>query len=205
MPPTSTPSPDEPTPTPEEAGPQLPPPPSPPSPQETPPQRLGVLPRLPAFLRPPSQQASPSASQSTVPPSPPTASSPVSTDRPPPPPPPPPAPKRETVPIKDLQDAVSQFADIAFVVLGAVVGPVVSRLKKKEHDKRDWTPTSEERAGVVRPAGRIVGRHVKGDTAKADALDAVLMAAGVGRYGARTIFELDPLEPLDPDKEKQKT
>jgi hypothetical protein len=86
------------------------------------------------------------------------------------------------------------------VLAGQAVGAVHSRVKGEPKLAQRWVPTPTERQRVLEPTSRIVARHITADTATADTLDGCLVAAGVGAFAMRAVFEVDPLPELEEDQ-----
>lgn len=164
----------------------------------------GLLPRFPSSLRRPTKPTTtatePDGAEGTLPPlvppppapaGPGTGSSPGSTnpDKQPPDKPPP----EEWVDPKDLQAAIRQVADIAFVMVGQALGTADKRARGLPQVDPKWVPTKEERAIVLEPAGRIAKRHITADRLALDTIDGCLIAAGVGSFAMRGLFGIEPL------------
>lgn len=106
------------------------------------------------------------------------------------------APGDEWVDPKDLQAAVRQAADVAFVIAGQGFGSIERRARGLEAVDPKWVPTKDERELVLAPAGRIAKRHIQADRVALDTIDGCMIAAGVGAFAMRGFFGLDPL-PAD--------
>jgi hypothetical protein len=96
--------------------------------------------------------------------------------------------------LKDLQSAIAQAVDIGFVWAGQLMGGAEKRAKGLDRVDPKWTPTPAERRFVSDPAGRIARRHVHADATALDTVDGLLIAVGVGAFGTRRAFDLDPLD-----------
>lgn len=162
----------------------------------------GLLPRfrLPSPPRPPRPApADPAETADPLPlqPSDPTLearSSQASTDGPGPPPGPS-KPAEEVVDPKDLQQAVTQVADIAFVLLGQGLGRADQKARQLPAIDDKWTPTEAERRFVSEPAARIAKRHLKTPREAMDVIDGCLIAVGVGAFAVRGVTGTEPLTP----------
>lgn len=106
------------------------------------------------------------------------------------------APGEEWVDPKDLQAAIRQAADVAFVIAGQGFGTIERRARGLEAVDPKWVPTKDERELVLAPAGRIARRHIHADRVALDTIDGCMIAAGVGAFAMRGFFGLDPL-PAD--------
>ncbi len=54
-------------------------------------------------------------------------------------------------------------------------------------------PTEEERRFVLEPAGRIAKRHIRANQAIGYTIDGCLIAAGVGGFTLRALFDVQAL------------
>lgn len=102
---------------------------------------------------------------------------------------------------KDLKAAIRQAADVGFVLAGQGIGALHARARRQPKIASQWLPTPAERELVLDPAGRIIGRHIRGDVQTADAVDAALIAAGLGAFTVRAAFGLEPLPAKEPTSE----
>lgn len=167
-----------------------PPPPPPPPPSEPPTQTTPTPPTTQS--RP--EQLPPTPRRRRWPPGPggppPTTSSTASTDD----------DAEAKVPpqrLEDLTDALTQAADVVLVLGGQGLGVVHRRVTGARSAPSRWAPTASERRLILAPTSRIIARHVPAGSAPvADAVDAAFIAAGVGHYAARTLFDVEPPEPL---------
>lgn len=106
-------------------------------------------------------------------------------------------PEPDLVPPEDLRAAVRQASDIAFVLVGQGLGAVHARVKGQPRYAERWVPTPTERQRVLDPASRIAARHITNNTVTADTIDGCLIAAGVGAFAMRAVFEVEPLPELE--------
>lgn len=99
----------------------------------------------------------------------------------------------EWVDPKDLQAAVRQAADVAFVLVGQGFGSLERRARGLDAVSEKWVPTKAERELVLAPAGRIAKRHVRADQVALDTIDGCMIAAGVGAFAMRGLFDVEPI------------
>lgn len=167
-----------------------PPEPTAQTPPETPQRGLTApMPRIPDFPRPiPSERPSGAhnGAQTT------TASSPASTSE---------GVKRaERVPLPEFRQAIREGIDLVFLIFGGLVGRYLDRRRGREFDPQHWRQTPAERAAVVDPGSRFLRRHLRDEPRAQDTLDLLLMGTGVGRYTARTVLDLEPIEDLPEER-----
>lgn len=102
------------------------------------------------------------------------------------------------VDLKDLQAAIREATDMAFVNIGQGLGWMEKRAKGLPEVDPKWIPTKTERALVSEPAARIARRHMHADTTALDTIDGLMIAVGVGGFVTKRAFNIDPLEEPQP-------
>lgn len=100
----------------------------------------------------------------------------------------------EVVDLKDLQAAVRQAADVAFVSVAQLMGAADKRARGLPQIDDKWKPTKAERAFVNEPAARIAKRHMHADVTALDTIDGLMIAVGVGGFTLRRAVGIEPLE-----------